>query len=641
MSRAQDFPFGEPDHHGINMTHYDKDTTAAAVVIREFGTTSFLHDGNKIKHRYHVRIKVFNSARFTRGDVVIPLYQGSTTKYESVDNIRGIVYYPAPGGRINKAELDKKSIIREKSSEHVELVKFAMPNIVDGSVVEYEYEIESPYIFNYRPWQFQWDIPKVYSEYVAVIPAVFVYNVSLVGYLKLDKSDGKVKKECFQPGGYRIDCSELTYAMNDIPAFIEEDYMTSPKNFISAINFELSEITRLNGAKEKITKEWKDVDYEMKTHRLFGKQLRRDDIFKKILPTILDGAESDLEKAQSIYAYIQSQIRWNKHYGQFTDQGLKNAIDDRVGNVADINLSLIAALAAANLDADAVVLSTRDNGVVHKLYPVISDFNYVVAMVNIDGESYLLDATDPLLPFGLLPMRCMNGEGRIMSMNKPSEWIDLVASQKRSDIYSLQLTLQPDGKITGSIKNYKLGYAAYYRRQDIKKFNSIEEYVEDKDENLPDTRIINYDVNNLDNIDQTLEETYEVEIAAFDSLSFDRIYFNPFLMNKMNDNPFKLVERTYPVDLGAPESTRIIINLSIPENYEMTGKPRDIAIALPNSGGRFINKTEIIGDQIQFSQIMELEKSIYQPEEYPALKELFNQIIQLQKTDLVFERKEI
>src|SRR5690606_36811685 len=160
----------------------------------------------------------------------------------------------------------------------------------------------------------------------------------------------KVKKECFQPRGYRIDCSEMTYAMNDIPAFIEEDYMTSPKNFISAINFELSEVTRLNGAKEKITKEWKDVDYEMKTHRLFGKQLRRDDIFKKILPTILDGTESDLEKAQSIYTYIQSQIRWNKRYGQFTDQGLKNAIDHRVGNVADINLSLIAALAAADLD---------------------------------------------------------------------------------------------------------------------------------------------------------------------------------------------------------------------------------------------------------------------------------------------------
>lgn len=641
LSKAQDFPFGELDHHAINMTRYDKDTTAAAVVIREFGTTSFLHDGDKIKHRYHVRIKVFNSARFNRGDVVIPLYQGSTTKYESVDNIRGVVYYPAPDGGINKTELDKKSIIREKSSEHVELVKFALPNIVDGSVLEYEYEIESPYIFNYRPWQFQWDIPKMYSEYVALIPAVFVYNVSLVGYLRLDKSDAKVKKECFQPRGYRIDCSEMTYAMNDIPAFIEEDYMTSPKNFISAINFELSEVTRLNGAKEKITKEWKDVDYEMKTHRLFGKQLRRDDIFKKILPTILDGTESDLEKAQSIYTYIQSQIRWNKRYGQFTDQGLKNAIDHRVGNVADINLSLIAALAAADLDADAVVLSTRDNGVVHKLYPVISDFNYVVARVDIDGEIYLLDATDPLLPFGLLPMRCINGEGRIMSLNKPSEWVDLEASQKRSDVYSLQLTLQSDGKITGSIKNYKLGYAAYYRRQEIKKFNSIEEYVEDKDKNLPDTRIINYDVNNLDTIDKTLEETYEVEIAAFDSLSFDRIFFNPFLMNKMNDNPFKLAERTYPVDLGAPESTRVVISLRIPENYELTGKPRDLAIALPNRGGRFINKTEIVGDQIQFSQIMELGKSIYQPEEYPALKELFNQIIQLQKTDLVFERKEI
>ena len=639
LSKAQDFPFGEIDRTAITMTSYDKDTSAAAVVVREFGTTSFLHDGNKIRHRYHVRIKVFNSARFTRGDVVIPLYQGSSTRYESVDKIRGIVYYPGPDGGIQKTELNKKSIIREKSSEHLELVKFAMPNIVDGSVIEYKYEIESPYIFNYHPWQFQWDIPKVYSEYIAFIPAVFVYNVSLVGALKLDKSDGKVKKECFQPGAHRIDCSELTYAMNDIPAFIEEDYMTSPKNFISAINFELSEMTLLNGSKEKITKEWKDVDYEMKKHEHFGKQLRRDDIFKKILPTILNGNESDLEKAKAIYSYIQSRIRWNNRYGHFTDEGLKKAVENRVGNVADINLALIAALGAADLDADAVVLSTRENGVVHQLYPVISDFNYVVAMVNIDGESYLLDATDPLLPFGLLPMRCMNGQGRIMSMNKPSEWIDLAASQKRSDVYSLELELQADGKIVGSVKNYKMGYAAFYQRHEIKKFNSIDEFVEDKDENMPNIRILDYSIINLDSIERTLEETYEVEIAAFDSLSYDQLFFNPFFMDKMDENPFKLVERTYPVDLGAPINTRIIISLRIPEEYEMAVKPQDVSLALPNKGGRFLNRTEVIGNKVQFSQSMELEKSIYHPEEYPALKELFNRIIQLQKTDVIFKKK--
>lgn len=639
LSRAQDLSFGEIDRAAINMTQYDKDTSAAAVVIREFGTTRFLHDGNKIRHKYHVKIKVFNSARFTRGDVVIPLYQGSTTRYETIDKIQGIVYHPGPGGGIQKTVLDKKSIIREKSSEHLELVKFAMPNVVDGSVIEYEYEIESPYIFNYHPWQFQWDIPKIYSEYVALIPAVFEYNVSLVGALKLDKSDAKLKKECFQPGAHRIDCSELTYAMNDIPAFIEEDYMTSPKNFLSAINFELSQMTLLNGSKEKITKEWRDVDYEMKKHDSFGKQLRRDDIFKKVLPTILKGNESDLEKARAIYTYIQSRIKWNNRLSQFTDQGLKKAIDNRIGNAADINLSLIAALAAADLDADAVVLSTRDNGVVHKLYPVISDFNYVIAMVNIDGKSYLLDATDPLLPFGLLPMRCMNDQGRIMSMNKPSEWIDLIASQKRSDVYSLQLVLQTDGKIVGSVKNYKRGYAAYYQRHDIKKFNSLDEYIEDKDENMPNIRIIDYEINNLDSISQTLEESYQVEIAAFDSLSFDQVFFNPFFMDKMDENPFKLAERTYPVDLGAPVNTRIIISLTIPDDYEIAGKPQDVAIALPNKGGRFLNKTEVFGNKVQFSQSMELEKSIYQPEEYPALKELFNRIIQLQKTDVIFKKK--
>src|SRR5690606_13980299 len=100
--------------------------------------------------------------------------------------------------------------------------------------------------------------------------------------------------------------------------------------------------------------------------------------------------------------HIKTWFKWNQYYGKYSDEGIKRALEKRSGNVTDINLSLVAALSAAGVDAEAVVLSTRDNGMVNKLYPILSDFNYVIAKVNIDDQSYFLDATDPLLPFGLL-----------------------------------------------------------------------------------------------------------------------------------------------------------------------------------------------------------------------------------------------
>jgi hypothetical protein len=105
----------------------------------------------------------------------------------------------------------------------------------------------------------------------------------------------------------------------------------------------------------------------------------------------------------------------------YSESGIKKAFDNKTGNVGDINLSLIAALKYANLDVEPMMLSTRDNGLVTEIYPVITEFDYVVAKLNIGDKVYLLDATDQYYPFGLVPVRCLNGKGRVMG-NKESYW---------------------------------------------------------------------------------------------------------------------------------------------------------------------------------------------------------------------------
>src|SRR5690606_10340833 len=178
-------------------------------------------------------------------------------------------------------------------------------------------ELESPFIFNFRSWEFQWDIPKIYSEYVAIIPSIYSYNVTLVGFQKLDRSDAKMERDCFVGGnGVKVHCSRMTYAMNNIPAFMEEDFMTSPKNYVSTINFELATIYMPNGSTRKITQEWKDIDLQLKKHVDFGKQVRRDDLFKNQLPSITQGATNDLEKAHAVYEHIKGLFKWNKFYGK-------------------------------------------------------------------------------------------------------------------------------------------------------------------------------------------------------------------------------------------------------------------------------------------------------------------------------------
>src|SRR5690606_39843256 len=100
-------------------------------------------------------------------------YKEDNYNFETARDIKGVVFNKDEYGNVEKTDLDKKNIFNENTSKYVDLVKFALPNIKDGSVVEYSYELESPFIFNFRSWEFQWDIPKIYSEYVAIIPSIY------------------------------------------------------------------------------------------------------------------------------------------------------------------------------------------------------------------------------------------------------------------------------------------------------------------------------------------------------------------------------------------------------------------------------------------------------------------------------------
>ncbi|MDF3078327.1 MAG: hypothetical protein K0S09_2216 [Sphingobacteriaceae bacterium] len=640
-SFSQDFDFGKVTREELQLSSYSKDTTANAVVLKEFGTAAISSEAPfPLIFEHHVRIKIFNKKAFEHGNIIIPVYKSDTQNMETVSHINGITFTTKADGSIAKTPLELKKVYKENKNRYWDLVKFAMPNLTDGCIIEYKYQIESPFKFNFRKWVFQWDIPKVYSEYVAMIPSVYEYNVTLIGLLKIGNTKSEVAQDCFNGGnGFTADCSKMTYSMSDIPALVEEDYMTAASNYRSAINFELAQYYDYRGGKHAVTKDWKDIDYDLKRGVEFGGQMKKTDLFKTVLPSITKGSNDELTKAKAVYAYTQKWFKWNNIHTYSSDDGIKKAMESHSGSVADINLSLIAALSAAGLNTEAVLLSTRENGVINKVYPVVSDFNYVVAKVNIGDKSYLLDATDPLLPFGLLPIRCINDQGRVISSEKPSYWIDMVAQQRESSSYNLDLTLGEDGKISGTIICYSNGYEAYNKRKAIKKFNSTEEYVESLDERMPKIKILNSSFGSLDSLDQTLSEKYEVQIDAYDDLNTDRFSFNPFFIDPVKENPFKLKERSYPVDWGAPSDTRMTLILRYPAKFEIQSKPDAVGLALPLEGGKYSVNSSSEENKLSFSQLVSLNKSIYQPNEYPYIKELFNKIVETQKSEIVFKKK--
>ena len=164
--------FGNPTYFEKEMKSYEKDPEAGAVVLFESGEYGFELIGNYIRlvKEFHIKIKVFDLTTFEHSIVEIPYYKSKGSK-EKVLKIRAITH----NGKL-KTFVNDASIFDIDYSENWASKRFTFPNIKEGSILEYSYRIESPYYFNFGDWEFQGDLPKIYSEFKSEIPGNYQYK---------------------------------------------------------------------------------------------------------------------------------------------------------------------------------------------------------------------------------------------------------------------------------------------------------------------------------------------------------------------------------------------------------------------------------------------------------------------------------
>jgi len=642
---AQNFPYGQATSSELEMKRYEKDTSAHAVVLDEYGRSEIkMPLGNDIRlvYEYCVKIKILDPKGFSSGTVVLHLLNNEdNTLGDEINNISAITSYKDDNGVKQVAELDPKNIYKTKVNKYESTWKFAMPDLRAGCVIEYRYILISPFFDHLHSWAFQSNLPKIHSSYDAKIPGFWNYNVSLRGTLKLSKDKSDVEPDCFSAGSSKCGCLLLSYTMDDVPAFVFEEYMSSPKNYLATVNFDLVEFTNpYTGQKKKVTREWKDVDDILRDNAEFGSMLKKKNVVKEHIPAAILAINDTTERAKATYRWAQSWFKWNNVLGIYSADGLKKAIEAHTGNDAEINLTLVDALNIAGINAEAVLLSTREHGLINSLYPVMGDFNYVVARITIGGKAFLLDATDPFLPFGMLPLKCLNDQRRAFSLDKPSYWVSMDTHQRKITTIALDLTMQPDGKLKGKLNNYSQGYAAYTRRKEIKKFNSIDEYLENLEGLWRHTKILKSNITNIDSLEAPVNEDLDIEVDARNSLVGDRYGFNLYFFDKKNVNPFQLTNRSYPVDMGIPSEERYIFVLHMPDQYGLETAPKNRSLSLSDNDGLFAVKFDSSNNTYTFSSQITINKTTYTAGQYPYLKEFFSKIILAERDNLLFKKKQ-
>ena len=635
---AQEFP--KLSLSDFTTDHQKIDTAANAIVLYEVGRTELEYIESEsalmVVHHRKVRYKIFNKDGAKYANVELPLYRYGS-KFEFTRDIEASTFNLV-NSKIEETEMQKSAVFNEKSHEYLQKVKFTLPNIKDNSILEISYKTYSPGINTYKKWEFQTDIPKLYSEYVAIIPASFEYNVTLKGHLPLSDTKSTLLSKYFLLGGVRNDCSKMQYIMKDIPAFKEESHMLARVNYISAITFELESYINNIGARTNYTRTWENIDTELMNEKNFGGQLKNKSAFKEVVPGIINGKSSNVDKAKAIYDYVQKNIQWNNVGGLYAENGVKKSMETKRGNIADVNLSLIAAMRAAEIEAYPVLFATRDRGIPSYIHPVLADFNGVLCLVKIDGKDYLLDATEKNLPFGQLSIRSINDRGRVIYEKRKSDWVQLANDIPSKANYNILAELSPDGKLKGTIRIQRSGLRAFDKRREVNSFPSIEEYEEHRAENSASMKIVKIKFENLEEYNNDLIELIDFELDASRNMQGNQFVFNPLIYDRMTKNPFLLEERNYHVDFGASLVDSHQINIKFPAGYQVNNSPKNTAMALPENAARYTFRSAFEDNTLMLQQSLSLNHPIYSPEEYFHLKEFFSRIIEQQASTFHFKK---
>ncbi|CAL2104653.1 conserved protein of unknown function [Tenacibaculum sp. 190130A14a] len=615
----------------LTMKQYSKDTTATAVVLYEHGNY-YINENKNYNNTtdYYFKIKILKKEGVAKATIEIPLYEK-----ETIHDIKGITYNLSEGNSIQKTHLLDSKIYTKDINKHWKEVTFTLPNIKVGSVIEYVYSVTSPYS-QIDDWFFQSDIPKAQSDFTAAILGNYKYNVRMVGFLKLKRDNPSVKRGCINiPGLGEGGCLLLDYSMENIPVFKEEDYMLSKDNFLSKLAFDLKSYTSPKGLVKKYTKTWKDADRSLKLDFLDNQSTKKKFFKKQLDPAILSNA-NELEKATQIYQFIQRHFTWNDKYWPSKKVRVKEAFQNRSGNIFDINLALYNSLQAANIESYLVLTSTRNRAIPTRLHPIVNDFNYLLVKTIINEKTYFLDASSSYVPFGLVRYNALNGDGRVMDFKKGSYWEPIQLNKKTYKNIKTQLAFNEDGELTGNLTIATDGYFAVNERAKIHS-KGDDTYIEDFESKYPNLSVEDFKFRNLKQNSKPLHQVYKVTFDEID-LSNDHIRINPFLIDKSTRNPFKLDKREYPVDYGYPSKNSYLLSLKIPSGFAVKELPQNKAFSLPNNGGRYrlvFSKTD---DKINIYAQTSIHKKLYSTEEYHYLKEFYKQIISSQDVFIEFEK---
>jgi len=631
--------FGVVDTADLYMSCAEIDSSAVAEILFDIGKSGIGSGRYPWEYTYerHAQVKIFKPAGLSYAGFDIPLYKMGVDD-EDLITLEAVTYNLVDG-KIVRSELDKDQVVTVKLDTYFSMVRFEMPDVRVGSIIEIHFLVSSSTFEMFRSWEFQYEIPARLSVYHSEIPEYFIYHIFQRGYHPVSISQ---KYETVSLGFMTSFSKDVRHmrAVN-VPAINLESYTIDEGRYYTSVDFELSYIRYPNGIVNNFASSWKNVSESLMESFYFGQEIGKTAFMKEAINEIKLASDQPEKRMLLAYSHVKNRMKSNSNSLIYTSGTLREAYNKKKGNASDINLILLNMLRELGIEAYPVVLCTREYGFIPPTNPTLINLNYTLVQAVINDRKILLDACDPSLVPGIISEKCINGLGVLLKddMEEP-EFINLSPEFTSHYNSMYQLKMDSEGQLTGKMMVRADGYFCAELLRDIDNAVDEDAFMIKFSEKYPGMFVEEQQIR----IDSSKTGTVSVEMTIDASNLVAKMgelfSFPVMLYDDLKENPFKLEERKYPVNFSYPKEYTTIINIELPQGLAIEELPESKVVHMEDNTGRFFFSVSQNGHTLQVMSKYSLNKEEFYMEEYQILKEYFGQIVSKHSEQVVLKKEQ-
>lgn len=355
---------------------------------------------------------------------------------------------------------------------------------------------------------------------------------------------------------------------------------------------------------------------------------------KNYLEAILKPGMTTLEKSKAIHQFVSKSFNFNNEYSWFRSVSLKRMDSLKQGNSGDLNILLYEMHQLAGIEVWPIFIGARNTPRLNLSFSEMWNVNYCLVRVIDTLHGPILDATNPVLGYGMLPEYVCNYTS--LQFNPSSVFYFVLhpdsirnSSRRYTEIQWNGKTMIYDCRWIPGIYEQAEMFATAKKKDSVL---SVKGPILDEASNWT---IANYQWTGINELGEYPECQYRLVLNDMP----ERITVNPSA-GFVDEFPFPEPYRKTAIQFPYAMNNKETIIIQLPMEYEIEQMPQSESFRFEDSNLTFdYNIDSTTTGQVEIRMNHQVKHTFYESVAYPELRTYFEEIYKKRSEAIVLRKR--